>query len=81
MDIKNDITIKTYIRPLCFNKRGSKYLKRIKKDLNIPLISNYSDNKDLLELEFKCNAIYSLKMNDVNKNIRNEYNSPKYDNN
>lgn len=81
LDIKNDITIKTYIRPLCFNKRGSKYLKRIKKDLNIPLISNYSDNKDLLELEFKCNAIYSLKMNDVNKNIRNEYNSPKYDNN
>lgn len=76
LEIKEDTIIKNYIRALGFNKTGSKYLKMIKNKLNLPLISNYSNNKDLLELEFKVNSIYSLKMKDINENIKNEYNNP-----
>ncbi len=76
LDIKKDITINDYIRPLAFNNRGKNYLKSIKKELSIPLVSNYSDNKDLLSLEFKVNSIYSLKMKDTNESVRNEFNKP-----
>jgi len=57
----NNTKTNNYIRPLGFNKKGSNYLKQIKNKLNYPLISNLSNNKDLLELEFKVNSIYSLK--------------------
>lgn len=76
LDIKKDIKIDNYIKPLGFNKNGSNYLKNIKKELTLPLVSNYKDNKELLKLEYKVNSIYSLKLNDINDNIRNEYNKP-----
>lgn len=76
LDIKKDIVIHDYIRVLGFNNNGQKYLKKIKKDISIPLISNYSDNKDLLKLEIKANNVYSLIMKDINKSIRNEFNKP-----
>lgn len=48
-----------YIRILGFNSNGQNYLKKIKKDLSIPLITNYSNLKDeMLDLEFKVNSIY-----------------------
>jgi hypothetical protein len=59
-----------------FNEIGANYLKSIKKELTLPLISNYTDNKDLLELEYKVNSIYSLKMKNINNEIKNEYNKP-----
>ena len=65
-----------YIRILGFNKNGSKHLKNIKNSIVLPLISNYSSNKDLLELEYKANTIYSLKTNNINKNIKYELNKP-----
>lgn len=78
LDIKkNDITnVKNYIRPLGFNSNGIKYLNRIKGTLSLPLVSCYSKNKDLLSLEYKANLIYSLKTNNVNNNIKNEFNKP-----
>lgn len=48
-----------YIRLLGFNDIGSSYLNDIKKDISIPVISNFSKGKDLLDLEFRVNAIYS----------------------
>ncbi len=66
LDIKKDTKVTNYIRPLGFNNRGKKYLNSIKKDINLPLISNYSTNKDLLNLEYKVNSIYSLKSNKTN---------------
>ncbi len=76
LDIKKNTSINDYIRPLGFNDKGQEYLKKIKKNLTLPLVANYSDNKDLLQLERKANIVYSLKMNDINNSIRNEYNRP-----
>lgn len=76
LDIKKDTKVNNYIRPLGFNKKGSKYLKSVKDELTLPLVSNYSSNKDLLSLEFKANSIYSLKMKNKFKCIKNEFNKP-----
>ena len=76
LDIKKDTKVNNYIRPLGFNDKGSKYLKMIKSKLTLPLVSNYSSNKDLLSLEFKANSIYSLKMKDKFECIKNEFNKP-----
>ena len=74
LDIKKDIKINNYIRPLGFNNNGANYLKQIKDELTLPLISNYSNNRDLLEFEYKVNSIYSLKTNNINLNIKKEFN-------
>ena len=76
LDIKKDIKISDYIRLLGFNNIGKKYIKSIKKDINIPLISNYSKNKELLEFEYKVNLIYSLKQNNIIESIKKELNNP-----
>jgi len=76
LDIKKDTKFKDYIRPLGFNKVGAKYLKSIKKDLNLPLVTNYSNNKDLLEFEFKVNTIYSLNSNNYIDSYKSELNIP-----
>jgi len=76
LDIKKDNKFKDYIRPLGFNKVGAKYLKSIKKDLNLPLVTNYSNNKDLLEFEFKVNTIYSLNSNNYIDSYKSELNIP-----
>lgn len=46
-----------YIRVLGFNKKGREYLNQIKKDINIPIYTNF--NKEL-EYELKITSIYSL---------------------
>ena len=48
-----------YIRILGFDEIGKKYLSEIKKDIQLPIISNYSTSKGLLDLEFRVNAIYA----------------------
>ncbi len=51
----------TYIRVLGFNKKGQEYLKRTKKDINLPIITTYSKYSDnMLKLEEKASAIYYL---------------------
>ncbi len=66
-----------YIRILGFNERGQKYLKDIKKNINIPVISNYSTSKGLLDLEFRVNAIYAsiFDIEKQNELIQLEYKS------
>lgn len=59
-DAKN--TNANYIRILGFSEKGRLYLNKIKKDVTIPLITNYSNSKGLLDLEYKLNSILSLKM-------------------
>ena len=58
-----------YIRILGFNKAGQKHLNSIKKDIKIPIISNYND---ILTLENKVTYIYSLIINN-NSLIEQEY--------
>lgn len=78
LDIKkSDMTnIKNYIRPLGFNDKGLKYLNKIKKELTLPLISNYNKSKDLLNIEYKLNSIYALGFNDSSEIINTEFNKP-----
>ncbi|MDD4624329.1 MAG: nucleotidyltransferase [Bacilli bacterium] len=59
-----------YIRILGYSNKGIKYLNKIKRDLNLPLITNFNKYKDLLYLEYKTSSIY-----DIN-NINFEFNIP-----
>ncbi len=57
-----------YIRILGFNDQGRKYLNSIKKELTIPLITNYSKlNNKMLELEFRVTCVYSLVLKEKDK--------------
>ena len=56
----NNIKI-DYIRLLGFNNKGKEYLNKIKKDINIPIITNYKKNiSKLLDIEIKALSIYSM---------------------
>ena len=50
-----------YIRLLGFSNKGKDYLNKIKKDIDIPIISKFTREKDkMLEYEYKITKIYSL---------------------
>jgi hypothetical protein len=67
----NNIKI-DYIRILGFNQKGKNYLNKIKKDINIPLITSYKPNiSTLLDLEQRITSIYYLPTN--SKEVQNEY--------
>jgi predicted nucleotidyltransferase len=60
-----------YIRVLGFNKKGKDYLNKIKKNISVPIYTNF--NKEL-ELELKVTKIYSQIVNDpslIDKEIKN----------
>ena len=61
-------TIKDYIRVLGFNKKGKKHLNNIKKDIELPIITNYSNSKGLLNKDYQINSILTLKMSNDEKN-------------
>ena len=55
----------TYIRLLGFNDIGKKYLNKIKKDIDIPIISKITRDKDpMLEFEIETTKIYDIKKYD-----------------
>ena len=59
----------SYIRILGFSYEGRKYLKKIKKQIDIPIITNYSDlDDDNLDFELYTTCIYNniIKRNDLN---------------
>ncbi|NLL44695.1 MAG: nucleotidyltransferase [Mollicutes bacterium] len=65
-----------YIRVLGFSEKGKKYLNKIKKDLEIPLITNYSKlNNDMLQLELRITSVYASILNEKDKTnlIESEY--------
>ena len=65
---KNNKEIK-YIRILGFNTNGQKYLNKIKKEIDIPIITKYKDIKnEVLDLELKVSIIYGLISNISNIN-------------
>lgn len=50
-----------YIRLLGFSPGGRTYLNKIKKELNVPIITGYKKNiSKLLDIEFRITKIYSL---------------------
>ena len=63
-----------YIRILGFNESGKKYLHKIKKQTNIPIISTFGNIKDLmLDIELRSTCIYSLIFKNKNEIIKSEY--------
>ena len=55
----------SYIRILGFNSKGKNYLNKIKKDIDIPIISKIKRDKDpMLEFEIYTTKIYNLTSND-----------------
>lgn len=65
-----------YIRVLGFNAKGRLYLNSIKKQLQIPLVTNFSKlNNEMLNLEFRVTGVYAsiLNENDKTKLIKREY--------
>ena len=61
-----------YIRILGFNNKGKKHLNKIKKEIDIPMITNYKPNiSKLLDIELRATSIYSLPLN--NNLIKLEY--------
>ncbi|MCI8548174.1 MAG: nucleotidyltransferase [Bacilli bacterium] len=62
----------TYIRILGFDKKGQKYLRKIKKNVEIPIISKFIRNNKMLELELKATTIYAIPNNEKEL-IKKEY--------
>ena len=55
----------SYIRILGLNDNGKNYLNKIKKELDLPIISKISRNKDpMLEYELETTKIYDLIYNE-----------------
>lgn len=68
-----------YIRLLGFNDKGRAYLNKNKKNIQIPIISKISKEKDsMLELEIKTTKIYSLTAKCPNEEIKKEYQNNLY---
>ncbi len=68
-----------YIRVLGFSKKGQQYLNFIKKDLTLPLVTNYSKfNNKMLSFEYKVTCVYASPLNEINKLelIKKEYGKP-----
>ena len=55
------LTSINYIRVLGFNEKGRIYLNKIKKELEIPIITNFEKGNDCLNLELRVSSVYNLK--------------------
>jgi len=74
--LKCDNHFEPYIKILGFNNNGKKHLHNIKKNISLPIFTNYKPNKNkTLDIEYKCTCIYSLLVNDpslINKEFENK---------
>lgn len=67
-----------YIRVLGFRTKGRSYLREIKNDIDIPIITNFSSIKsDMLNLEFRSTCVYASIFDEQKKIelIQKEYKS------
>ena len=65
-----------YIRVLGFNNNGRLIIKDIKDDIDVPIITNFSDIKsDMLDIEFRATCCYAAILNESDKikMIESEY--------
>lgn len=71
-----------YIRVLGFNEKGQNYLNQKKKEIEIPIISNFSKYKSkMMEMEFQASCSYASILEEKEKTelIKMEYqHHPKY---
>ncbi len=63
-----------YIRVLGFNQKGKEYLNKQKKICTMPIISNFSKNKDImLDIELRATSIYALNFKNSEEITKSEY--------
>ena len=63
-----------YIRLLGFSPNGKKYLNKIKKDIEVPIITRYKKEiSKVLDIELRTTKVYDIVTN--NNEIDKEYNS------
>ena len=65
-----------YIRVLGFDLKGKEYLNQIKKDIDVPLITNFSSIKsEMLNIEYRATGVYASILNEPEKikMIESEY--------
>ena len=74
-DMAKEFNEVMYIRLLGFSNKGRDYLNKIKKDIDVPIISKFTREKDkMLEYEYKITKIYSLVFDkDKSKNLIEAY--------
>ena len=74
LNIKKEDNFKdTYIRILGFNTTGKNYLNMNKKNINIPIYTNYKPNlSNTFDIEYRSTFIYSLITNNLSL-IEKEY--------
>ncbi|HZG71600.1 MAG TPA: nucleotidyltransferase [Chondromyces sp.] len=67
-----------FIRILGMNAKGQRHIKKIKKETNLPLISNAASNKELLSLDIKATEIYAQGLPSVISTslLHSEYKQP-----
>ncbi len=53
-----------YIRVLGFNDKGRKYLNSIKKECEVPIITNYDKHFEAMRIENRISNIYNIKKDD-----------------
>ncbi|MBQ8132070.1 MAG: nucleotidyltransferase family protein, partial [Bacilli bacterium] len=64
----------TYIRLLGFSKKGRDYLNKVKKEIDVPILSKVNRNKDpMLEFEIDTTKIYALTSNNPKELVEEEY--------
>ena len=64
----------SYIRLLGFNDKGRIYLNKIKKDVNLPIISKITREKDpMLSYEIETTKIYGLVYNNIEELLDKEF--------
>ena len=57
-----------YIRVLGFSYKGQDYLNKIKKDIDVPIITRFSSIKsNMLDIEFRATATYASILNEKDK--------------
>ena len=58
---KKEHNTNNYIRILGFNKKGKNYLASVKENIKIPIITNYSNSNNLIDIDIRINNILSIK--------------------
>ena len=57
-----------YIRVLGFSYKGQDYLNKIKKDIDVPIITRFSSIKsNMLDIEFRATVTYASILNEKDK--------------
>ncbi len=67
-----------YIRILGFSYNGQDYLNKIKREIDLPIITRFTNEFEMLNIEYRATCVYATVMNEKDKIklIESEYKNP-----